>query len=75
MLVLANLATTARSGVTVSSGDGTLAAARYAARDLLTGQLAAPLDVAADGRVRAFAPRATLDARRTYVLELTRAGR
>ena len=75
VLVVANLATTPRPGVTVSSADRALAPARYTTRDLLSGQLAAALDVAADGRVRAFAPRATLDARRTYVIELTRAGR
>jgi alpha-amylase len=75
VLIVANLATTPRPGVTVSSADRALAPARYTTRDLLSGQLAASLDVAADGRVRAFAPRATLDARRTYVIELTRAGR
>ena len=73
VLVVANLATSPRAGVSVSSGEGALAQARYTTRDLITGQVAAPIDVAADRRVRAFVPRATLDARRTYVLELTRA--
>ena len=73
VLVVANLATAPRSGATVSSGDGALAAARYATRDLLRGGAAAPLVVAPDGRLRAFAPLPTLDARSTYVIELTRA--
>ena len=75
VLVVANLATTARTGVTISSGDGALGAARYSTRDLLGGAALAPLDVAADGRLRAFTPVASLDARRTYVIELTRAAR
>jgi glycosidase len=72
VLVVANLATAPRSGATVSSGDGALPAARYTTRDLTRGGAAAPLVVAPDGRLRAFAPRATLDARSTYVIELTR---
>jgi alpha-amylase len=75
VLVLANLANTPRSGVTVSSGDRALASARYATRELLGGAATAALDVAADGRLRAFAPLPTLDARRTYVIELTRVAR
>ena len=75
VLVVANLATTARTGVAISSGDGALRAARYSTRDLLGGAATAPLDVAADGRLRAFTPVATLDARRTYVIELTRDAR
>ena len=73
VLVVANLATAPRSAVTVSSGDGALPSGRYTTRDLLGGGAAAPLAVAPDGRLRAFAPRPTLDARATYVLELTRA--
>ncbi|HKH92876.1 MAG TPA: alpha-amylase family glycosyl hydrolase [Gemmatimonadaceae bacterium] len=75
VLVVANLANTPRSGVTVSSTDRTLASARYTTRELLGGGASAALDVAADGRLRAFAPLATLDARRTYVIELTRVAR
>jgi alpha-amylase len=75
VLVVANLATTARTGVAISSGDGVLVAARYSTRDLLGGAATAPLDVTADGRLRAFTPMATLDARRTYVIELTRGAR
>ena len=75
VLVVANLATTPRSGVTVSSADRALASARYTTRELLAGVAGAALDVAADGRLRAFAPLPTLDARRTYVIELTRVAR
>ena len=71
VLVVANLATTPRSGVTVSSGDGALPASRYTMRDLLHGGMAEPLVVAADGRLRAYAALATLDARSTYVIELS----
>jgi alpha-amylase len=73
VLVVANLATTARTGVTVSSGDSALRAARYTTRDLLGTGAGAALVVAADGRLRAHTPLATLAPRRTYVLELTRA--
>ena len=75
VLVVANLATSARTGVTISSGDGVLGAARYSTRDLLGAAATAPLDVGADGRLRAFTPVASLDARRTYVIELTRGAR
>jgi glycosidase len=75
VLVVANLATTPRAGVTLSSGDGALGRARYATRDLLGEGATSALVVEADGRIRAYVPRATLDARRTYVLELTRAAR
>jgi len=72
VLVVANLATSARTGVTVSSTDGALRAARYAARDLLGAGAGQALVVEADGRVRAHVPLATLAPRRTYALELTR---
>jgi alpha-amylase len=75
VLVVANLATTPRTNVTVSSGDRALGTARYATRDLLGAAGTAALDVGADGRLRGFTPLPTLDARRTYVLELTRAPR
>ena len=56
VLVVANLATTPRAGVSVTSGDAALPAARYAARDLLGGGAGAALDVGADGRVNALRP-------------------
>ena len=73
VLVVANLATTSRARVTVSSADGVLRAGRYTTRDLLRGGAAAPVVVAPDGRLREFAARASLDARTTHVIELTRA--
>jgi alpha-amylase len=72
VLVVANLAKEPRTGVTISSGGGALGTARYTTRDLLGGGSAAPLDVAPGGSLRAYVPLATLDARRTYVLELAR---
>ena len=75
VLVVANLATAPRAGVTISSGTGALPAARYRARDLLRGAAPASLDVGTGGSLQAYAPLATLEPRRTYVIELTRATR
>jgi glycosidase len=72
VLVVANLATAPRPGVTISSAAGALAAARYATRDLLGGGPTAALEVVPGGALGAYAPLTTLDARRTYVIELTR---
>ena len=72
VLVVANLATAQRTGVTISSGANALPAARYTTRDLLGGGGTATLDVATGGSIRAYAPLASLDARRTYVIELRR---
>jgi glycosidase len=72
VLVVANLATTPRLGITISSAAGALSAARYATRDLLGGGPTAALQVAPGGALSAYAPLTTLDARRTYVIELTR---
>jgi glycosidase len=71
VLVVANLAATPRTGVTIASGDTALPAARYAARDLLGGGAGAVLDVGADGRVSGYAPLATLAPRQSYIFELT----
>src|SRR6185295_15597412 len=75
VLVVANLPTAPRAGVTISSGGGALPAARYRTRDLLGGPAPASLDVAAGGSLQAYAPLPTLDARRTYVIELARTAR
>jgi len=75
VLVVANLATTPRAGVTISSSDSALAPTRYTTRDLLGSATTTALDVAAGGRLQAYAPLASLDARRTYVIELTRTAR
>jgi len=71
VLVVANLAVTPRTGVSISSADTTLPTARYSARDLLGGSTGAPLIVGVDGRLNAYVPLATLPARRTYVFDLT----
>ena len=75
VLVVANLGKTPLTGVTVSSRDRAVPAARYQVIDLLTGVAATSLDVAADGRLRGYVPFATLSPRRTYVLELRPIGR
>ena len=75
VLVVANLATAPRAGVTISSAANALPAARYATRDLLGGGVTASLDVGAGGGLSAYTPLAALDARRTYVIELTRTAR
>jgi len=75
LLVVANLATTPRTGITVSSDNTGLPTAQYTARDLLGGTSGAPLDVGAGGRLNAYAPLGTLSPRQTYVFELTRHAR
>ncbi|MBW8770150.1 MAG: DUF3459 domain-containing protein, partial [Gemmatimonadetes bacterium] len=70
-LVVANLATSPRTGVTISSSDSVLPAARYRTRDLLGGTTGAPLNVDRAGRLNAYAPLPTLAPRRTYVFDLT----
>jgi glycosidase len=72
VLVVANLGKAPLSGVTISSKDGTLPTARYSATDLLGGAAAAPLDIGAGGRMRGYAPVATLAPMQAYVLELRR---
>jgi glycosidase len=72
VLVVSNLSKDALSGVTVSSGERAVPAARYTTRNLLTGATAASLDVGSDGRVRAYAPMPTLSPRTTLVLQLRR---
>jgi len=71
VLVVANLANAARTGVTISSSDSVLRAARYRARDILAGGAGAALNVDTAGRLNAYAPLATLPPRRTFVSDLT----
>jgi glycosidase len=71
VLVVANLATTPRAGVTISSSDSVLPAVRYRARDLLGGGAGNVLNIGTPGRMTAYAPLATLAPRRTYVFDLT----
>jgi glycosidase len=74
VLVVANLAATPKAGVTITSADGALPAARYTARDLLGGGAGAPLTVGAGGRVNAYVPITTLAPRRTYAFDVTPGG-
>jgi len=71
VLVVANLANAVRTGVTISSSDSVLRAARYRARDILAGGAGAALNVDTAGRLNAYAPLATLPPRRTFVFDLT----
>jgi glycosidase len=72
VLVVANLGTTAVSGVAIDSEGGVLRPGRYVPRDLLGSAAAAPLRVAADGRVQGYVPLATLGPLQVRVFELAR---
>ena len=75
VLVVANLGRTPLAGVTISSREGILPAARYSASDLLGGTAATVLDIGAGGGMQAYAPLATLAPMQTYVLELRKRAR
>jgi alpha-amylase len=75
VLVVANLGGTSASGVTISSAAAALPAGQYTLVSLLGSATAAPIDVAAGGAIASYTPLATLDARRTYVLELRKRAR
>jgi glycosidase len=76
VLVVANLARSPRTGVTIGSAAAVLPAGRYTARDLLSPTTAAAtLDVSADGRIATYSPLTTLAPQAAYVLELTPARR
>ncbi|AHG91665.1 alpha amylase catalytic region [Gemmatirosa kalamazoonensis] len=75
VLVVANLDSTARRGVTLSAATGTLPPGRWAVRALLGNGPAAPLVVRADGSVQGYVPLDTLAPRAGVVLELVRATR
>jgi len=72
VLVVANLAGTAASGVVLGSAPAALPAGRYAARNLLGGPDGAPFAVGADGRIAGYVPAGTLGAREYLVLDLVR---
>ena len=75
VLVVANLGRTPLAGVTISSREGILPAARYSASDLLGGPAAAVLDIGPGGGMHAYAPLATLAPMQTYVLEIRKRAR
>ena len=70
MLVVANLATTPLSGVTLSSSGRVLPAGQYAPTGLLGGPTAAPLRVGADGRLRGYVPLRSLGPLESHLFEL-----
>jgi hypothetical protein len=70
VLVVANL-DSARSSVSISSGDGALMPGRYAAHNLLAGPDGASLEVHNDGRIAGYVP-GTLRPRECVVLDLVR---
>ena len=70
-LVIANLGSTALSGVTVASGDRTLPAARYSVTSLLGGPAGRQLRVASNGRIQGYAPLAALGGLEIHVFELS----
>ena len=72
-LVIANLGSTALSGVTVASGDRALPGARYSVTSLLGGPAGRQLRVGSNGRIQGYAPLASLGALEIHVLEVTRA--
>jgi alpha-amylase len=71
VLVVANLGAAPLSGVTLGSDAGALPVGDYGLTDLLGGPTAAPLSVAADGRVSGYVPLRTLAPRQVHVLELS----
>ena len=70
VLVVANLSDRALRNVRLSSDGAALPSGRYVARALLGDHAAPPLDVAADGRLRAYAPLPVLAPLGLYVLQL-----
>ncbi|HET9797780.1 MAG TPA: alpha-amylase family glycosyl hydrolase [Gemmatimonadaceae bacterium] len=75
VLVVANLARSSRTGVSVSSAAAALPAGHYGARDLLSGTAAATLEVGTEGRIGTYTPIATLAPQRAYVFQLMAMGR
>ena len=70
-LVVANLGTSAATGVALSAPASTLPAGRYDVTSLVGGQGAAQLTVAADGGVSAYAPLGTLAPLESFVFAVT----
>ena len=72
VLVVANLTTETRTGVTVSSDDGVLPAGRWTLRSLIDSTAAASLTVPMVGRLDAYAPVPSLAPLQGYVFALSR---
>lgn len=71
VLVVANLAGVAATGVAIGSGKGALPPGTYAPRNLLDGPNGTTLHVGADGEISGYVPVATIGARQSLVLDLT----
>lgn len=70
VLVATNLGAQAAAGVSISSGDSTLAPGRYALRNLLAGPDGAALRVSAGGRIEAYVPVPAVGPRESLVLDI-----
>jgi alpha-amylase len=75
VLVVANLGSRPLTRVTISSGAGTLPTGRYITKALYGGEAGSALQVGPDGALAYYAPSSTIAPMRTYVIELSRAGR
>jgi glycosidase len=73
-LVVANLGEATLTGVALSSDSGALSAGRYLPEPLVGDAPGAPLEVGADGAVRAWVPVPALAPRQARVFRMVRAG-
>ena len=73
VLVVANLAAAAVSGISISSAPDALPPGRYLSRNLLGGPAGASLEVGRDGQIRGYVPLpGSLRPRESLVLDLSR---
>ena len=70
-LIVANLGTTPVSRVAITSDAGTLAPGAHLALTLWGGQSAAPLEVAADGRIQDYVPLSSLAPLQAYIFQVS----
>lgn len=71
VMVIANLASAALSGVSLASENGALPSGSWTLRSLLGGDDAGPLEVGDDGRLEGYMPLPTLAPLGGYIFELT----
>ena len=72
VLVVANLDSSAVSGITISSEQGVLSAGNFDTRNLLGGPAGTMLIVDRDGKIRGYAPAASIGPHESLVFELVR---
>lgn len=72
VLVVANLSDSTRAGVGIVSAPGVLAPGKYMARSLVGGRNGATLSINRDGTIESYVPVATLGARESLVLYLSK---